>query len=99
LNGGFPVNFDRETEWEGNALNLTRALVALGALQSLYHAADVPNTAIEKLSLASQYILVDIWLRQRMKACDDYGVTTNEFKDKKWWYQFSGGSEYKGEWP
>ena len=99
MNGGFPINFDREAEWETDeAISLTRALVLVGVLQSLYLDAEVPNTAIEKLSLLSQNVLMRTWLQRRDKACEDYDVSRGEFEDKSWWYRNSGGSEYKGNW-
>jgi hypothetical protein len=98
MNGGFPINFDRDKEWESDdAISLTRALVLLGALQSLYLDAAVPNTAIEKLSLLSQHVLVKTWLKRRLKACTDYGVEQRDFDNSAWWYQKSGGGEYKGD--
>ena len=98
MNGGFPINFDRDKEWESDeAISLTRALVLLGALQSLYLDAAVPNTAIEKLSLLSQHVLVKTWLKRRLKACTDYGVEQRDFDNSAWWYQKSGGAEYKGD--
>ena len=99
MNGGFPINFDRQEEWESDeAISLTRALVLLGALQSLYLDADVPKAAIEKLSLLSQKVLVSRWLERRLKACAEYGVTQEDFDDETWWYGNSGGTEYKGNW-
>jgi hypothetical protein len=99
MNGGFPINFDRQAEWESEeAISLTRALVLLGALQTLYLDADVPNSAVEKLSLSSQRILVETWLEHRMKPCTAYGVTKSDFANKEWWHTNSGGSEYKGKW-
>ena len=98
MNGGFPINFDRDKEWESDeAISLTRALVLLGALQSLYLDAAVPNTAIEKLSLLSQHVLVKTWLKRRLKACTDYGVEQRDFDNSAWWYRKSGGAEYKGD--
>lgn len=98
MNGGFPVNFDREKEWESDeAISLTRALVLLGALQSLYLDADVPKAAIEKLSLLSQKVLVRRWLERRLKTCADYGVRQEDFDNETWWYRNSGGNEYKGD--
>jgi hypothetical protein len=99
MNGGFPVNFDRQAEWESDeAISLTRGLVLLGALQSLYHEADVPNTATEKLSLSSQKALVRRWLDRRLKSPGEYGVGQADFEDETWWYRNSGGAEYKGDW-
>ncbi len=99
MNGGFPVNFDREAEWESDeAISLTRGLVLLGALQSLYHDAEVPKTATEKLSLASQKALVRLWLDRRVKSSGEYGVEPADFEDEAWWYRNSGGAEYKGAW-
>ena len=99
MNGGFPVNFDREAEWESDeAISLTRGLVLLGALQALYHDAEVPNTATEKLSLASQKALVRRWLDRRVKSSGEYGVGPADFEDEGWWYRNSGGAEYKGAW-
>jgi hypothetical protein len=99
MNGGFPVNFDRQAEWENDeAISLTRGLVLLGALQSLYHDAEVPNTATEKLSLLSQKALVRRWLDRRVKSSREYGVEPADFEDESWWYGNSGGAEYKGHW-
>ena len=98
LNGGFPINFDREREWEDESeISLTRALVLLGVVQALCLPARRPTKANEKLALKCQQVLVATWLKRRNKTCADYGVSEGDFYDMRWWFRESRGSEYKGK--
>jgi hypothetical protein len=98
LNGGFPINFDREREWEDESeIGLTRALVLLGVVQALCLPARRPTKANEKLALKCQQILVKTWLKRRNKTCADYEISERDFYDMRWWFRESRGSEYKGK--
>ena len=88
LNGGFPINFDREHEWEEESeVALTRALVLAGVYQAL---ADLGPHAIEgsnivQLGVETQKNLVDRWLDINGMSTEQFGVEREDFDDREWW--------------
>jgi len=88
LNGGFPINFDREHEWEEKReIALTRALILAGVYQAL---ADLEYQAIKEnniipLGVATQMSLVDRWLDITGMSSEQFGVRRADFDDHKWW--------------
>jgi hypothetical protein len=95
FNGGFPINFDRQTEWERETeISLTRALVLLGILQALCVRKFSDTNRIEKLAIKAQRKLVCKWLDMNQRSCLDYGVSEAEFDSINWWLSASSGQEY-----
>ena len=88
LNGGFPVNFDREHEWEEeNEVALTRALLLAGvyqALGNLEHRA-IEGSNIVTLGIEMQRHLVDRWLSINRARTEEFGVRRADFDNPEWW--------------
>jgi hypothetical protein len=85
-NGGFPVNFDRQQEWERETdIALTRALVLLGVAQALCVPKLKIHAVIERLAIRSQRKLVESWLRLNQNHCSDYEISEDRFNDLRWW--------------
>jgi hypothetical protein len=88
LNGGFPINFDREREWEEESeVALTRALMLAGVYQAL---ADIGHHVIEgsnivPLGIETQKNLVDRWLDINGLSTEQFGVARADFNDREWW--------------
>ncbi|WP_027530809.1 NAD(P)-dependent oxidoreductase [Bradyrhizobium sp. WSM3983] len=88
LNGGFPINFDREHEWEEESeIALTRALVLAGVCQAL---ADLEPHAIEgsnivPLGVEIQKNLVDCWLDINGMSTEQFCVKRADFDNREWW--------------
>ena len=113
LNGGFPINFDREREWEpAHAIQLTRALLYTGVVQAL-----LQNPCDDHRALANTRVMLDphaqrrivrAWLRlqpeyEAIKALPRYRANAD------WWREHSCGvyqpeirllhsSEYRLHW-
>ena len=96
-NGGFPINFDRQQEWETSAeISLTRALVLIGVLQALHVPFNHDPTIVEKLALLAQKQLVKKWLLCRGVKSKEYSVSEEQFDNTLWWHLNSGGDRYLG---
>lgn len=89
-NWGFPINFDRATEWEAERdIALTRALIFGGILQALASDASGSVERVESMSAEVQYTLVDAWLDWQGKLPKDFGVSQAEFDNMSWWQAHS----------
>lgn len=87
-NGGFPINFDRQHEWEDETqISLTRALVLLGILQSLTFGTSqiVDHSPWYQLNAFAQRELVRCWLTEQKTNAMKFGVRQDEFDDLDWW--------------
>jgi hypothetical protein len=96
-NGGFPINFDRQMEWETTEdISLTRGLVFVAILQALCVDAGQDQSEIEKLALLYQRTLVAKWLLSKDKSSIDFDVSADNFDDVHWWDRESDGTVYDG---
>jgi len=96
LNGGFPINFDRETEYEKQSeIVITRALILAAVLQARCVRAGAYNSSI-KLSCSIQQQIVNEWLHQYSNEDGylDFGVSKENFESIQWWYDESKGKRY-----
>jgi hypothetical protein len=94
-NGGFPINFDRQVEWEReNEICLTRALVLQGILQALCVKRIHNPNRIEKLAAVAQRELVRTWLEMNKQDCNDYEISEKNFNNLHWWFKASKGQEF-----
>jgi hypothetical protein len=88
LNGGFPVNFDREHEWEEeNEVALTRALLLAGVYQAsgnLEHRA-IEGSNIVSLGVETQRHIVNRWLTIIGARSEEFGVQRADFDNREWW--------------
>jgi hypothetical protein len=91
-NGGFPINFDREKEWEWpSEIGLTRALMLAGILQAM--CVHLPSNDWNiQLSTAAQQHLVQSWLALCGKQPEDFGVAPADLSSLSWWSSESLGS-------
>lgn len=95
-NSGFPINFDRQKEWETPLdISLTRGLLLIAILQALCVSPFESTNGVEKLALFAQRKLVTEWLKKKAQKSSDFGVNPDKFEDIRWWLQSSGGSVHK----
>lgn len=92
-NWGFPLNFDRATEWEPAAhIMLTRALIYAAIVQALRMLVTGPS-AILPLCPSVQQHIVRRWLDQCGMACAEFGVPPQALADESWWRTHSHGPQ------
>lgn len=91
-NGGFPINFDRQYEWEDHSqIALTRALVLLGILQATTGESVRNSRRFDVLDPHGQQVLVRHWLKANGANAADFGVDAQDFEDLHWWQRQSSG--------
>lgn len=60
LNGGYPINFDRKTEWEPREdIQLTRALLYAGVYEAL--TSNSPTNSVKPLRPSLERSIVECW--------------------------------------
>lgn len=92
LNGGFPINFDRQREWETvEEISLTRALVLLGVLQALCARDQVELGHAWPLDVQAQIGVIAAWLPMVERRFADFGVSRWEYESRDWWEKRSAG--------
>jgi hypothetical protein len=101
LNGGFPINFDREIEWERRQeIVLTRALVLLGIVQAMSVKVGRVARGAMKLAPHAQMAIVHKWLveveemsrgKNRSDILYEFGVESSEIERGGWFEENSSG--------
>lgn len=78
LNGGYPVNFDRKTEWEAaEDIVLTRCLLYIGVMQALQILASTSlHEGFFSLDKISQTKLLKKWLEEKGEDDSDFHTTS-----------------------
>jgi hypothetical protein len=97
INGGFPVNFDRNVEWETtDEIQLTRALLYAALVQALT-LEWTPQLSQRKIMLDphNQKNIVKEWLRLCKGTSSAEDVNFNPHID--WWLTESGGEHFDGQ--
>ncbi len=97
INGGFPVNFDRNVEWETtDEIQLTRALLYAALVQALTME-WTPQLSQRKIMLDphNQKNIVKEWLRLCKGTSSAEDVNFNPQID--WWLTESGGEHFDGQ--
>jgi hypothetical protein len=85
-NGGFPVNFDRDKEWErGPDISLTRGLTLLAVFQALCIGSEPNPFQITSIPPMAQKEFVATWLQLTGQHVENFDVTVEEFEETRWW--------------
>jgi hypothetical protein len=95
-NGGFPINFDRNTEWERpSEIALTRALMLAGILQAM--CLPMPNRKEWNIQLSPkvQMDLVCRWLAICDRTSEEFGISTADAHSARWWEKGSLGASVR----
>ncbi len=89
-NWGFPINFDRQREWEpAEHIILTRALLYAAIVQAMYLNVELQGGVV----ILSPYIqrrIVSHWLEACGTSSQNFGVSLPEMRDMNWWGRNSG---------
>ena len=96
LNAGFPINFDREVEYEKlSEIVITRALILAAVIQARCVRPGAYSQSI-KLSCVIQKQIVSEWLRQysSSRGFEQFGVSEKSFNSIEWWHAESKGKRY-----
>lgn len=100
LNGGFPINFDRQQEWEPlEGIQLTRALLYAGVIQALLQTpcenANELDNLIMMLDPVAQRRIVARWKKATgdwlRDLIDDRQPTFRYLENEDWWAMESKG--------
>lgn len=92
LNGGFPINFDRQQEWERPAeIALTRVLILAAVLQAI--CTNVARGAARYVQLDPniQQHLIKEWMQFCGKKPEDFSLKPSRLDDIDWWIKKSAG--------
>lgn len=94
LNGGFPINFDRQREWEKDSeIILTRALIFAAILQAMQLPTRAGCTTRIRLDSECQRLIVTTWLKANDLDASEFGVDDADLSDPVWWQQNSAGAD------
>lgn len=94
LNGGFPINFDRQREWEPfEDIALTRVLVLAAVVQGI--CTDLASTPIDYIQLDAyvQRKVTQGWMSLCNKTARSFFLEESSLRDVKWWIKASEGVE------
>lgn len=98
LNGGFPINFDRASEYESQRyISITRALILAAVVQALYTPTGSSETLfprVFKLAPRLQHKIVSRWLGVVKERPKDYlrPALVDKFNAIQMWQKESGGT-------
>lgn len=92
LNGGFPVNFDRKTEWEGDdEILITRGLVLLSIVQAITTQLESVRRNLIMLKPAFQHRLVMRWIEHCNEALSGSPFLRHDLDTMAWYESESIG--------
>lgn len=86
LNGGFPVNFDRKTEWEGDdEILITRGLILLSIVQAMTIRLENVRRNLIIPEPAFQQRLVTRWIEHCCKALTGSSFLRHDLDSMTWY--------------
>ncbi len=94
-NGGFPINFDRVSEYEKlKEIAITRGLIFGALLQAFCIKFPIHKEYTIKLAPSFQKYLVDRWLELSRITCEQFGLSRAAVDSQDWWSANSAGENY-----